>query len=80
MIGEPFANDTPEENHNPVGPIYYSAWTMLCTPASLAQEVRAALGGQAGEQCIRSAGMDARFTRFLRPAQMPFNLVFEARS
>jgi len=79
MIVEPFANDTPEENHNPVGRIFYSASTMLCTPASLAQEVGAALGAQAGEQRIRSAVMDAGFTRFRRAAQTPFNLVFEAR-
>ncbi len=26
MIVEPFANDTPEENHNPVGRIYYSGF------------------------------------------------------
>jgi SAM-dependent methyltransferase len=79
MIVEPFANDTPEENHNPVGRIYYSASTMLCTPASLAQEVGAALGAQAGEQRIRGAVTDAGFTRFRRAAQTPFNLVFEAR-
>ncbi len=53
MIVEPFAHDRPEENHNPVGRIYYSASTMICTPASLAQEVGAALGAQAGEARIR---------------------------
>ena len=79
MIVEPFANDTPEENHNPVGRIYYSASTMLCTPASLAQEVGAALGAQAGEDRIRSVVTDAGFTRFRRAAQTPFNLVYEAR-
>jgi 2-polyprenyl-3-methyl-5-hydroxy-6-metoxy-1,4-benzoquinol methylase len=79
MIVEPFANDSPEENHNPIGRIYYSASTMLCTPASLAQEVGAALGAQAGEPRIRSAVMAAGFTRFRRVAQTPFNLVFEAR-
>jgi len=52
---------------------------MLCTPASLAQEVGAALGAQAGEQGIRSAVTDAGFTRFRRAAQTLFNLVFEAR-
>jgi len=79
MIVEPFANDTPEENHNPVGRIYYSASTMLCTPASLAQEVGAALGAQAGEERIRDVVTSAGFTRFRRAAQTPFNLVFEAR-
>jgi 2-polyprenyl-3-methyl-5-hydroxy-6-metoxy-1,4-benzoquinol methylase len=79
MIVEPFANDKPEENHNPVGRIYYSASTMLCTPASLSQEVGAALGAQAGEERIRDVVTIAGFTRFRRAAQTPFNLVFEAR-
>ena len=79
MIVEPFANDAPEQNHNPVGRIYYSASTMICTPASLAQEVGAALGAQAGEERIREVVQTAGFTRFRRAAQTPFNLIFEAR-
>ena len=79
MIVEPFANDRPEENHYPVGRIYYSASTMICTPASLAQEVGAALGAQAGEERIRNVVAAASFTRFRRAAETPFNLVFEAR-
>jgi len=79
MIVEPFANNRPEENHNPVGRIYYSASTMICTPASLAQEVGAALGAQAGEERIRSVVTTAGFTRFRRAAETPFNLVFEAQ-
>ena len=79
MIVEPFANDAPEQNHNPVGRIFYSASTMICTPASLAQEVGAALGAQAGQERIREVVTAAGFTRFRRAAQTPFNLVFEAR-
>ena len=79
MIVEPFANDRPEENHNPIGRVYYSASTMICTPASLAQEVGAALGAQAGERRIREVITTAGFTRFRRATQTPFNLVFEAR-
>lgn len=79
MIVEPFANDHPEQNHNPIGRIYYSASTMICTPASLAQEVGAALGAQAGEKSIRDMVTAAGFTRFRRAAETPFNLVFEAR-
>jgi 2-polyprenyl-3-methyl-5-hydroxy-6-metoxy-1,4-benzoquinol methylase len=79
MIVEPFANDQPEENHNPVGRIFYSASTMICTPASLAQEVGAALGAQAGEERIRQVVTAAGFKRFRRAAQTPFNLVFEAK-
>jgi ubiquinone/menaquinone biosynthesis C-methylase UbiE len=79
MIVEPFANDRPEQNHNPVGRIYYSASTMICTPASKAQEVGAALGAQAGQERIRQIVTRAGFTRFRRAAETPFNLVFEAR-
>ena len=79
MIVEPFASDLAHENHNPVGRIYYSASTMICTPASLAPEVGAALGAQAGEKQIRKVASEAGFTRFRRAAETPFNLVFEAR-
>ena len=79
MIVEPFANDNPEQNHNPVGRIYYSASTMICTPASLAQEVGAALGAQAGEPRIKEVVTRAGFRHFRRAAETPFNLVYEAR-
>ena len=79
MIVEPFAHNRPEENHNPIGRIYYCASTMICTPASLAQEVGAALGAQAGEERIRQVVTAGGFTRFRRAAETPFNLVFEAR-
>ena len=79
MIVEPFANDRPEENHNPVGRVFYSASTMICTPASKAQEVGAALGAQAGEERIRGVVSEAGFACFRRVAETPFNLVFEAR-
>ena len=76
---EPFAYNRPEENHNPVGRIYYSASTMICTPASKAQEVGANLGAQAGEQRIRGVVSEAGLMRFRRAAETPFNLVFEVR-
>ncbi len=53
MIVEPFAEDATEANHNPIGRVFYSASTMLCVPASISQEVGAALGAQAGEKRIR---------------------------
>ena len=79
MIVEPYAEDTFEGNHNPIGRIMYSASTMLCVPASLAQEVGAALGAQAGEKNISAVVLAGGFTRFRRATQTPFNLVFEAR-
>jgi 2-polyprenyl-3-methyl-5-hydroxy-6-metoxy-1,4-benzoquinol methylase len=79
MIVEPFAHDTLAANLNPVGRIFYAASTMICTPASKAQEVGLALGAQAGEGRIREVVTAGGFTRFRRAAQTPFNLVFEAR-
>ena len=79
MIVEPFAENAPEANHNPVGRIFYSASTMLCVPASMSQEVGAALGAQAGEDRIRDVVMAGGFGRFRRATQTPFNFVFEAR-
>jgi 2-polyprenyl-3-methyl-5-hydroxy-6-metoxy-1,4-benzoquinol methylase len=79
MIVEPFANDRPSENFNPVGRVFYSASTAICCPASKAQEVGVALGAQAGEARMRKVVTDAGFKRFRRATQTPFNLVFEAR-
>ncbi len=79
MLVEPFANDRLEDNLNPVGRIYYSASTMVCTPCSLSQEVGLGLGAQAGERRLREVATAGGFTRFRRAAQTPFNLVFEAR-
>jgi hypothetical protein len=79
MIVEPAAGDNVEDNLNPVGRAYYGFSTLLCTPASLSQDVGLALGAQAGEKRIREVVVQAGFTRFRRVAETPFNLVFEAR-
>jgi ubiquinone/menaquinone biosynthesis C-methylase UbiE len=79
MIVEPHAGDRVEENLNPVGRAYYGFSTLLCTPASLSQEVGLALGAQAGEARIRDVVTAGGFTQFRRVAETPFNLVFEAR-
>lgn len=79
MIVEPFAGDRIEENLHPIGRAFYGASTLLCTPASLAQEVGLALGAQAGEKRLREVVSAAGFTSFRRATQTPFNLVLEAR-
>jgi len=79
MIVEPNAADRTEDNFNPVGRAYYAFSTLLCTPASLSQEVGLALGAQAGEARIREVVEAAGFTQFRRAAKTPFNLVFEVR-
>ncbi|MGA3323925.1 MAG: methyltransferase domain-containing protein [Terriglobia bacterium] len=80
MIVEPFAHDRVEQNLNPVGRIFYSASTMICTPASRAQEVGLALGAQAGEQRLREVVMKGGFKTFRRATETPFNIVLEARA
>jgi 2-polyprenyl-3-methyl-5-hydroxy-6-metoxy-1,4-benzoquinol methylase len=79
MIVEPFAGDTLAENLNPIGRMFYSASTMICTPGSKAQEVGLALGAQAGEIRLRQVLAEAGLTRVRRAAETPFNLVIEAR-
>ena len=79
MIVEPFANDQLKDNLNPVGRVYYSFSTLLCTPCSRSQEVGLCLGAQAGEKRIHDVVTEAGFTRFRRATETPFNIVYEAR-
>jgi 2-polyprenyl-3-methyl-5-hydroxy-6-metoxy-1,4-benzoquinol methylase len=79
MIVEPNAGDKLEDNLHPIGRAFYCASTLLCTPASLSQEVGLALGAQAGEKRLRDVVTSGGFTRFRRATETPFNLIFEAR-
>jgi SAM-dependent methyltransferase len=79
LIVEPFANDALEDNLNPVGRIFYSASTCICTPASRSQEVGLCLGAQAGEGRLRAVVHKGGFEHFRRATQTPFNIVLEAR-
>jgi len=79
MIVEPSAGDKIEDNLHPIGRAFYGASTLLCTPASLSQEVGLALGAQAGEKKLKEVITAGGFKRFRRATQTPFNLIFEAR-
>ena len=79
LLVEPFANDALEDNINPVGRMFYGASTLLCTPASLSQEVGMALGAQAGEERLRQVFIESGFRTFRRATETPFNLVLEAK-
>jgi SAM-dependent methyltransferase len=79
MIVEPFAHDKLEDNLNPIGRVFYGASTMLCTPASLSQEVGLGLGAQAGEGRLSKVLKAAGFTRVRRAAETPFNIILDAR-
>ncbi len=79
MIIEPKAGDLLEENLNPIGRVFYAFSTMVCVPASLSQDVGAALGAQAGEKKLREVITAGGFTRIKRAAETPTNIVLEAR-
>jgi SAM-dependent methyltransferase len=79
MIVEPFANDDLKDNLNPVGRVYYSFSTLLCTPCSRSQEVGLCLGAQAGQARMQEVVTSAGFRRFRRATETPFNIVYEAR-
>jgi SAM-dependent methyltransferase len=79
MIIEPFANDRPEANHNPVGRVYYSASSMICVAHSLAHG-GPALGAQAGEARLRDVIVNGGgFSKLRRATETPFNIILEAR-
>jgi hypothetical protein len=80
MIVEPMAGDRVEDNLNPVGRLFYSASTTICTPNSLDQEVGLALGAQPGETRIAEVVKQGGFRHVRRAAETPFNLILEARS
>jgi len=79
MLVEPFAHDELTANFNPIGRMFYSASTMICTPCSRSQEVGLALGAQAGEGRLSAVLAEAGFSRVRRATETPFNLVIEAR-
>lgn len=79
LIVEPFAGDRVEDNLNPVGRVFYGASTMICTPASLDQEVGLALGAQAGEERLTEVIKEGGFKEVRRATETPFNLILEAR-
>ncbi|HWU72763.1 MAG TPA: class I SAM-dependent methyltransferase [Sphingomonas sp.] len=79
MIVEPIAGDTPAQNMNPVGRLYYNASTMICVPTSLDQEVGEGLGAQAGESKLVEVVREGGFESVRRVTEGPFNMVLQAR-
>jgi SAM-dependent methyltransferase len=79
LLVEPMAGDTLADNLNPVGRIFYSASTCICTPSAQSQPGGYALGAQVPETTWRELLADAGFTRFRRAAETPFNRIFDVR-
>jgi SAM-dependent methyltransferase len=78
MIVEPFANDRLEDNLNPVSRAFYAGSTLVCVPASLAQNGPAP-GAQAGEAKLSEIIKSAGFKEPSLAAKTPFNLILEAK-
>ncbi|HSG35261.1 MAG TPA: methyltransferase domain-containing protein [Sphingomonadaceae bacterium] len=77
MLVEPMAGDSMAENMHPLGQIFYAASTVVCTPASLAQEVGLGLGAQAGQKRLTEVLNEAGFSNVRRAAETPTNMVLE---
>ncbi|TCU11228.1 class I SAM-dependent methyltransferase [Rhizobium sullae] len=78
MLVEPMAGDSLVDNLNPIGRVFYAASANTCVPASLGQEVGAALGAQAGQARLTQVLNEGGFSRVRRSAETPFNMVLEA--
>jgi ubiquinone/menaquinone biosynthesis C-methylase UbiE len=79
LLVEPFANDKPEDNHNVVGRLYYSASTTMCCAHAISENGTHVLGAQAGEQQLAQIFHKAGFRHFRKATATPFNLILEAR-
>ncbi len=79
MLVEPLAADSLADNLHLLGQIFYSASTLICTPASRAQEVGLALGAQAGERRLTAVLKEAGFRHVKRATETDTNMVLEAR-
>lgn len=79
MLVEPLAGDTLAENLHVVGQVFYSASTLICTPAARSQGPGLALGAQAGERRLAQVLNEAGFTRVRRVNETMTNMVLEAR-
>jgi SAM-dependent methyltransferase len=79
MLVEPMAADDLKDNLNPIGRVWYAFSTAVCVPASLGQEVGAALGAQAGENRLSDVVRKGGFAKVRLATSTPFNMVLEAR-
>ena len=79
LLVEPNAFDSLAESLNPLGRLFYASSTLVCLPASLADEGRRGLGNQVPDaewvELTRAAG----FSSLRRATETPFNRVFEVK-
>jgi SAM-dependent methyltransferase len=77
MFTEPLTDDELTESVR--ARTFFSVSTIVCTPSSLSQGGRLALGAQAGEAALRSVAEAAGFTSFRRAAETPSFMVLAAK-
>jgi SAM-dependent methyltransferase len=80
LVVEPMAGDRPEDNHHPLGRFFYAASTMICMPASLAQQGGLGLGNQVSMATLTELLDQAGFGSVRLAATTPVNRVIEARA
>lgn len=79
LLVEPAAGDSISDNLNPIGRLFYSASSMVCTPSARSQPGGYALGAQASDTQLRAITEQAGFTRYRRAADTPVNRIIEVR-
>jgi len=80
MVVEPIAGDQLSDNLHLLGGIFYGYSTLMCVPASKAQDVGMALGAQAGEKRLTEVLNVAGFSNVKRATETPINMILEARA
>jgi SAM-dependent methyltransferase len=79
LLVEPMAGDAVADNLNPIGRLFYSASTLVCTPSARSQPGGWALGAQATDAQLRTVAEQGGFTRFRRAVDTPVNRIIEVR-
>lgn len=77
VVIDPNASDKPEENHNPIGRLFYAGSTFMCCPASRALG-GPALGAQAGPTRTISHMKKGGFKSVRVAHKTPFFMLLEA--
>ena len=79
LLVEPMAGDCVAANLNPIGRLFYSASTLVCTPSARSQPGGWALGAQATDEQLRAVAVQGGFSRFRRAVEAPVNRIIEIR-
>jgi SAM-dependent methyltransferase len=79
LLVEPLAGDGLADNLKPVGRTFYGLSTVICTLASLAQEVGVGLGAHAGDLDLGIVLREPGTPLMRRATGTPFSVILEAR-